>query len=115
MEQSKAEGKEGDKTNDELKLAKEPLPLGLVFGLCVIGSLLLQGWKAVFIGIAIAPIDTLLGLVGMAIPFYLFSYVVARIVKLIFRKISLRYLWIACSTALIVMILVGQWQGATGS
>jgi len=93
--------------NNPVRLQRISATLAIYFW-CYFCAILLYGGMKFFIGIHIAPIDTLAELTGSALVPYSMGWVIAKMINFFSTKISFHILWLMSSSFSIVIMLIGQ-------
>jgi len=77
---------------------------GVVLGTCIFGTIIfLHGISKFFVGLTIAPIDTLAAVIGMASVPYVIGWIIAKVGEKIL-KLKFQHIWISVSAILILIM-----------
>jgi hypothetical protein len=115
-EKTKQNNKTIDTTEDLVSEKRKNVKAAVkIYLWCLVGGLLFKGWLAFFVGMGVAPLDTIAELIGMAFPPFIIGWLLAKLLSLAVRKVSFNTLWFAGATLIITLMLVGQWRGDAGT
>jgi TPR repeat protein len=79
-----------------------------MFIACMFGGLFVTGWVEVLIGLGVAPLEIISAQIGIALVPFVVGWLIAKVLSLVVKKVSLNALWVASTTLLIVLMLFGQ-------
>jgi hypothetical protein len=83
-----------------------------IIAIAFIGSALSMGPSKFFVGLGIAPVDTLASVVGISFVPLLVSLLVALLVAKL-SKLSMYKAWVGCLLIMLVVMIIGAIRGAT--
>jgi flagellar basal body-associated protein FliL len=70
----------------------------------------LKGWKEFFVGLGIMPLQTIAELLGASLVPFMSGWLVAKLLGLLFKKVSFKRLWLGTSFLFFVIMLIGQYR-----
>jgi flagellar FliL protein len=82
----------------------------VVFLVCFIFAIILKGWKEFFVGFGIMPLQTIAELLGTSLVPFMSGWLVAKLLGLLFKKVSSKPLWLGTSFLFFVIMLIGQYR-----
>ena len=82
----------------------------VVFLVCFIFAIILKGWKEFFVGFGIMPLITIAELLGVSLVPFMSGWLVAKLLGLLFKKVSFKRLWLGTSFLFFVIMLIGQYR-----
>jgi len=111
------DNRDGNPNSDPNTAARtrQRVPAGLkIFLFCIFGGLLFKGWLAFFVGMGVAPLETIAEVIGLAIAPFIVGWILAKALSLALKKVSFHTLWFIGSSLMIALMFIGQWRGTTG-
>jgi hypothetical protein len=82
-----------------------------IIAISFIGGAITQGPSKFFIGLGVAPIDTLASVLGVALVPLVISYLAALLIAKL-SSVSMYKVWIGCLVAIMIVMFVGSTRGA---
>lgn len=103
----KSNGLTGEKNHAEPKKVELRFII-VMFAACGCGGLVVTGWNEVLVGLRIAPLETVASQIGVATVPFVIGWLIAKLLRFAFKKVSFNTLWSVSAMLLIVFMFIGN-------